>query len=319
MVDREAPLRVAEKVTAELRKVVVGQDEVVRQLLVALLAGGHVLLEGVPGLAKTLTARAMARALSLEFRRIQFTPDLMPADVIGTRVFDPRDLTFRTERGPIFANVILADEINRTPPRTQAALLEAMEEEQVTIAGESHPLPSPFLVIATQNPLEYEGTYPLPEAQLDRFLLKIVAGYPSEREEVEILSRHRGGFHPRDLARAGVEAVVGAEELQACRRAVAAVRVEEKVLEYAARIVRRTRDWPCLELGASPRASVAVVAGSRALAVLDGREFVTPDDVKAIALPALRHRIRVRPEAELEGIGPDDAIRQIVESVPVPR
>ncbi|MFO7172406.1 MAG: MoxR family ATPase [Bacillota bacterium] len=306
-------------VREQLQRVIAGQEEVIDQILVAVLVGGHVLLEGVPGLGKTLMVRALARALRVEFRRIQFTPDLMPADVIGTSVFDPREVTFRIRRGPIFTNLLLADEINRTPPRTQAALLEAMEEGQVTIDGESLPLPEPFLVFATQNPIEHEGTYPLPEAQQDRFLLKVLVPYPDEAAERQILQRHLEGFRARDLAAAGVEPVAGPEDLMAWREAVRQVTVAPALVDYVHTIVRATRQWSSLALGAGPRGGIALLAASQALAYLQGRSYVLPDDIQAMALPTLRHRVLLRPEAEVEGLTPDDALREVLAALPVPR
>ncbi len=308
-----------EKVQAELRKAIVGQEKVMEQLLVALLAGGHVLLEGVPGLAKTLLVRSLGQALGVKYRRIQFTPDLMPADVIGTSVFNPRELTFQVKQGPIFTNLLLADEINRTPPKTQAALLEAMEERQVTIDGQPFPLPDPFMVFATQNPIEFEGTYPLPEAQLDRFLMKVKIDYPAEDEERQILARHYQGFRAQELTEAGLEPVVDAGGLTELRQAHRTVTVEDKVLDYINAIVRTTRQWSSLAMGASPRGAVALLVASQSLALLRGRDFVVPDDVKEMTLPVLRHRILLRPEAEVEGVQTDQVLQQVLQSLPVPR
>jgi len=307
------------RVETELRKVIVGQDQVVEQLLVALLAGGHVLIEGVPGLAKTLMVRSLAQVLGIEFRRIQFTPDLMPADVIGTTVFNPKDLTFEVKRGPIFTNLLLADEINRTPPKTQSALLEAMEERHVTLDGQPYPLPQPFMVIATQNPIEYEGTYPLPEAQLDRFLMKVRIDYPAEDEERTILERHYQGFRAQELEQAGLEKVLDAGGLLALRAAHRRVTVEAKVLDYINHVVRATRNWSSLAVGASPRGAVALLVSSQSLALLRGRDYVVPDDVKEMARPVLRHRVLLRPEAEVEGVQADQVLEQILQSLPVPR
>lgn len=306
-------------VRAELAKVVVGQDPAVTGLLVALLCGGHVLLEGVPGVAKTLLVRALAAALDLRSTRIQFTPDLMPGDVTGSLVYDARTAEFSFHEGPVFTNLLIADEINRTPPKTQAALLEAMEERQVSVEGAPRALPDPFAVIATQNPVEYEGTYPLPEAQLDRFLLKLVLPTPSRGAEVEILTRHALGFDPHDLAGAGLRAVAGPADLAAGRAAVSRIGAHPLVLGYIADIAAATRRSPVLRLGVSPRGSVALLGAARAWAWLSGREYVTPDDVKALAQPVLRHRISLRPEAELEGTSAGAVLDTVLAAVPVPR
>jgi len=302
-------------VGAEVAKVVVGQDAIVDMILAAIAVAGHVLLEGVPGVAKTLLANAVARALGVEFRRVQFTPDMLPADVTGTMTLRGRELTFRP--GPVFTNVLLADEVNRTPPKTQAALLEAMQERQVTVEGEPRPLPDPFLVVATQNPIEYEGTYPLPEAQLDRFLVKLDVGYPSEEEEQALLRLEHRGVEPVGLA--DVRAVAGAADLRAVRDEVGATVVADEVIAYVAALVRRTRELPSVAVGASPRAGVHLLATSKAAARLAGRAFVTPDDVVAVAPDVLRHRLVLRPEAELERYRPEDAVATAVASVPVPR
>jgi MoxR-like ATPase len=304
-----------ERVAAQVTRVVVGQGEALDHLLVAGAVGGHVLLEGVPGVAKTLLARAWARALALEFRRVQFTPDMLPSDLTGTVTLRAGDLVFRP--GPVFTNVLLADEINRTPPKTQAALLEAMQEAQVSVDGASHPLPSPFLVVATQNPIEYEGTYPLPEAQLDRFLLKVDVGYPAAADEAAILALAHRGVRPAALDE--VEVAGGADELQAAQAEVDATTVTDEVAGYVVAVVRRTRELPSVALGASPRAAVHLLAAARAAARLAGRGFVTPDDVATMARPVLRHRLVLRPEAELERYRPDDAVAAALASVPVPR
>jgi MoxR-like ATPase len=309
----------AARIEAEIGKVVVGQRGPVGELLASLLAGGHVLLEGVPGVAKTLLAKALARALDLAFGRIQFTPDLMPSDILGTSVYRPATGTFELRRGPIFTEVLLADEVNRTPPKTQAALLEAMEERQVTLDGQRQPLPETFFVIATQNPVEYEGTYPLPEAQADRFLMKIRVDYPAADEETEILRRAAAGLDVHDLAAAGVAPVASREELAALRAAARTLVVSPQVLEYVAGLVRASRDLSRVRLGASPRAGVGLLACARARAALAGADWVRPEDVKAMAAPVLRHRLVLRPEAELEGAAPDDLVEELLQTVEVPR
>ena len=302
---------------AEVAKAVVGQDSVVSGLVIALLCRGHVLLEGVPGVAKTLLVRTLAAALSLDFKRVQFTPDLMPGDVTGSLVYDARTAEFEFREGPVFTNLLLADEINRTPPKTQAALLEAMEERQVSVEGAARALPDPFVVAATQNPIEYEGTYQLPEAQLDRFLLKLTVPLPPRDQEIAVLERHARGFDPRDLSQ--VKPVATAADLAAAREAVARVHVAPEVLGYIVDVARATRESPSLRIGVSPRGGTALLAAARAWAWLSGREYVTPDDVKALARPALRHRVQLRPEAELEGASPDGVLDGILASVPVPR
>jgi MoxR-like ATPase len=300
-------------------KVVVGQEGTISGIVVALLSRGHVLLEGVPGTAKTLLVKTLAAALDLETRRVQFTPDLMPSDLIGQVVYRQAEGTFTFREGPVFTNLLLADEVNRTPPKTQSALLEAMEERQVTVEGTAHALPEPFLVIATQNPIEYEGTYPLPEAQLDRFLFKLDVGYPSAAEEVDVLVRHDAGMDPHDIAAAGVRPVAGAADLAAGRAAVGRLRVEQPVLEYIVAVVRATRESPSLSLGVSPRGAASLLHAAKAWAWLSGRDYVTPDEVKAIAKPTLRHRLLVRPELELEGVTPDGVLDGVLATVPVPR
>jgi MoxR-like ATPase len=307
------------RLRAEVGKAVIGQSSTVSGLVIALLCAGHVLLEGVPGVAKTLMVRALAASLSLELKRVQFTPDLMPGDVTGSLVYDARTAQFSFAAGPVFTNLLLADEINRTPPKTQAALLEAMEERQVSTAGETRPLPDPFMVIATQNPIEYEGTYPLPEAQLDRFLLKLDVPLPPREDEVRVLQAHHAGFDPRDLAAAGVRPVAGAAELATARRAVRSVQAAPEVLAYVVDLARATRVSPSLSLGASPRGATALLATAKAWAWLSGRDYVTPDDVKSLARPTLRHRIAVRPEAELEGVTADAVLDSVLAAVPVPR
>ncbi|WP_116111504.1 AAA family ATPase [Amycolatopsis ruanii] len=304
---------------AEVGKAVVGNDAAVTGLIIALLCRGHVLVEGVPGVAKTLLVRALATALDLGTTRIQFTPDLMPVDVTGSIVYDSRSAEFSFREGPVFTNLLLADEINRTPPKTQSALLEAMEERQVSVDGRPRPLPDPFIVIATQNPVEYEGTYPLPEAQLDRFLLKLTVPLPAREDEIGVLARHAQGFDPRDLSAAGVRPVAGADQLAVARAAVAGVTVGPEVLGYIVDLCRATRAMPSVRLGVSPRGATALLAATRAWAWLSGRAFATPDDVKALARPALRHRLNLRPEAELEGATADGVIERVLATVPVPR
>jgi MoxR-like ATPase len=313
------PLAALSAVRVEVGKAVVGQDPVVTGLLIALLCQGHVLLEGVPGVAKTLLVRALAAALDLQSKRVQFTPDLMPGDVTGSLIYDARTARFEFREGPIFTNLLLADEINRTPPKTQAALLEAMGERQVSVEGAPRPLPEPFLVAATQNPVEYEGTYPLPEAELDRFLLKLTVAVPDREQEIGILARHAAGFDPRDLAAAGLHPVAGAADLAAARGVVSRVHVSTEVTGYIVDLCRATRQSPALLLGVSPRGATALLATSRAWAWLSGREYVTPDDVKALARPTFRHRVQLRPEAELEGSTADGILESVLASVPVPR
>ncbi len=302
--------------------VIAGQDEAIALSLATVLCGGHGLIEGVPGVAKTLIVKTLARVLGLGFRRVQGTPDMMPADILGTTVFQPpfgeRAGEFRFHPGPVFTQFLLADEVNRMPPRTQAALLEAMEERQVTADGETHELDRFFTVFATQNPVEFEGTYPLPEAQLDRFLLKIRVGYPSADDERTVLERHHAATEATGLADAPVEAVPFALVAQA-RREVRAVRVEPAIFAYLLGVVRRTREWPAISLGASPRASTSLLLMAKALAAREGRDFVVPDDVKEAAVPVLRHRLVLRPEAELEGLDPDRVVREVLQATPVPK
>ncbi|QOY92227.1 MoxR family ATPase [Paludibaculum fermentans] len=305
-------------VRGELSKVLIGQAEVVDQLLLVLACSGHALIEGEPGLAKTLAVKALARVCGLEFRRVQCTPDLMPADITGTNVFNLGTNSFDLHRGPIFTDLLLVDEINRTPPRTQSALLEAMEEGQASIDGVCHHLPPSFTVLATQNPIEFEGTYPLPEAQLDRFLLKIRIQYPSEAQEVEILSRYDQGFDPRRLQSMPLE-VLPEGLLSAARAEVAEVKVEPTLCSYAVSIVRRTRDWPAIALGASPRAAIGLFFVARALAAMDGRDYMLPDDIKTAALPVLRHRLMLKPDATLDGLTPDLVVQQVLSSVDIPQ
>jgi MoxR-like ATPase len=304
-----------ERLEAALSGVVLGQRHVLADLLTSFLARGHVLLEGVPGVAKTLTARTLAKALGLSFSRVQFTPDLMPSDVVGTSVFRPQDGGFHLVKGPIFTEVLVADEINRTPPKTQAALLEAMEERQVTIDGVTHPLPPHFFVVATQNPLELEGTWPLPEAQLDRFLMRVRVGYPDPAKELELLTRPQGAL----AALEKVSPVMTLEELKALQAAAAKVRCDESVCRYALALVRSTRESPKLKLGASPRAGLGLVAAAKARAALENRAFTTPDEVKAVAPSVLNHRLVVKAEAEVDGVTADDVIASLLDSIEVPR
>ena len=310
---------VARNIRAEVAKTISGQDVVIEQTLVAILANGHVLLEGVPGVAKTLLVRSLAKALDLTYGRVQFTPDLMPSDVLGTNVFDQKRSDFVLRKGPIFVNILLADEINRTPPKTQAALLEAMEERHVTIDGVAETLPPPFLVFATQNPIDFEGTYPLPEAQQDRFLMKVIVGYPDESHEIDVLRRHHAGFRPQNLEDAGIQPVVNLEELYALQTEVRNVTVEDKIFNYIYEIIKGTRNAQDILVGASPRAGIAMLNCSKAIAALRGRNFVIPDDVKELSLPILRHRVLLRPEAEVEGMSVDRVVRSVVEAQIVPR
>ncbi|HEX8142099.1 MAG TPA: MoxR family ATPase [Pyrinomonadaceae bacterium] len=308
-----------EHILTELRKVVVGQDEPIEQILVALLAEGHALIEGVPGTAKTLTVKTLSRIIGVGFSRIQFTPDLMPSDITGTNVFNVSTSDFTLRRGPIFTDILLADEINRTPPKTQAALLEAMEERQVTIDGEPYPLSPLFTVLATENPIEYEGTYPLPEAQLDRFLLKILLDYPEEQAERQVVANWDAGFNARRLELVDIRSLSEPDAISRCRMEVRNARMEPGVQHYVVEIVRRTRAHPSVLYGASPRASVALLLCTKALSALRGREFTTPDDVRDIARPVLRHRLALRAEAELDGATPDAVIADILQTVEVPR
>ncbi|HLJ84184.1 MAG TPA: MoxR family ATPase [Candidatus Eremiobacteraceae bacterium] len=302
-----------------LHEVVVGQESTIFALLVALLGGGHVLIEGVPGTAKTLLVRALALLMGADFRRIQFTPDLMPADVVGTTVFNPKSGEFSTRHGPIFTNLLLADEINRTPPKTQSSLLEAMEERQVTIDGVSAPLPPLFMVCATQNPVEYEGTYPLPEAQLDRFMVKSATGYPSREQELELLARSAAGFDAHELERAGVAAVTSVDEIAALRTDVRAIHLSEGLRAYVYDIVAGTRNAADLTLGASPRAGLHLLLAAQAAAAIDDRDYATPDDVKDAAPVVLSHRLIVRPEAEVEGVTATAIVERVLQAVPVPK
>jgi MoxR-like ATPase len=302
----------------EMSKVVVGQDELRNQCVVALLCRGHVLLEGVPGIAKTLTVKALSRLMRLGFQRVQCTSDLMPADIVGTNILNMATSAFQLHQGPVFTDLLLVDEVNRMPPRTQAALLECMEEHQVTIDGKTYPLSQYFTVFATQNPIEFEGTYPLPEAQLDRFLLKLRVTYPAVKDEVQLLANVQNGFESRELEKMNLTPIAPGL-LEQAQQEVKSVTVQEALFSYIVQIARRTRDWPSLSLGASPRAAVSLMAVSKAFAAMDGRDYVIPDDVKASARPVLRHRIMLRPEADLEGITPDQVLEDVLRAVEVPK
>ncbi|MPZ10639.1 MAG: AAA domain-containing protein [Kiloniellaceae bacterium] len=317
--DIEPIQTVCARVREQVRKIVVGQDAALDLMLVALLSEGHVLLEGVPGTAKTLLAQSFASSLSLDFGRIQFTPDLMPGDVLGTNLFNFQTSDFRLTKGPIFTQVLLADEINRTPPKTQAALLQAMHERDITIDGQTHSLGDDFMVIATQNPIEQQGTYPLPEAQLDRFLFKHILDYPSRDEERAIVARHGHRTVMPELASFGLEAVADAAALAVARRTIADLRLSGELIDYIVDIVRATREHESLEFGASPRSANMIATASRAYAAMQGRDYVIPDDVKFITLPALRHRVVLAPGAEIEGLQADAVLHQVLEQIPAPR
>jgi len=310
---------IVQRLREEIGRAIVGQEAVVEQVLACTLAGGHVLLEGVPGLGKTLLVKALAKTFSGDFSRIQFTPDLMPADVMGHAVFDQREQTFSVRKGPVFTHLLLADEINRAPAKTQSALLEAMQERQVTIEGEGHVLAAPFMVLATQNPLESEGTYPLPEAQLDRFLIKAQIAYPSEKEETAMLLAVTQDRVGDGLEVAQVRTLIKPETLVALQQLVARIRVDETVANYAVRMVRATRQWPGVSVGAGPRGSIALIRLARAMALMGGRDYATPDDIKRASLPVLRHRIALSPESELDGLSADDVLAALIESVAAPR
>jgi len=305
------------KIREEVGKVLVGQEQMVDLIIAAILADGHVLIEGVPGVAKTLTAKLVSKVISVKFSRIQFTPDLMPSDVLGTSIYNVKNSAFEFKAGPIFSNIVLIDEINRAPAKTQAALFEVMEERQVTVDGTTYALAPPYIVVATQNPIEHEGTYRLPEAQLDRFLFKIQVTYPSFEQEVSILTGHHQRKNSQPLT--GVTAVLSADEIRSYREVVRQIHVENNVLRYIAQIIHETRNSPALFLGASPRASVAILNATKAYAALNGRDFVTPEDVKVIALPVLRHRVILTPDKEMEGVTTDDVVKQIVDKIEVPR
>ncbi len=310
---------IVQRMRDEIRSAVIGQQAVIDQVLACSLAGGHVLIEGVPGLGKTLLVKALAKTFAGDFSRIQFTPDLMPADVMGHAVFDIKNQTFSVRKGPVFAHLLLADEINRAPAKTQSALLEVMQERQVTIEGESYALAPPFMVLATQNPLENEGTYPLPEAQLDRFLIKVRIGYPSEQEEELMLQLVTRGRVGDALEVSQVATLVKPDTIVALQQLVARIRVDEAVAAYAVRLVRATRDWPGIAIGAGPRGCIALVRLARAMALMAGRDYVTPDDIKTASLPVLRHRIAVSPESELDGLTSDDLLAGLIEEIAAPR
>ncbi len=315
----EPAFAAAERVGAQIGRALVGQREVVRHVLMALLAGGHVLLEGVPGLGKTLLVRALAKTFGGTFARIQFTPDLMPSDVTGHALYDLKSQEFRVRRGPVFTHLLLADEINRAPAKTQAALLEVMQEGQVSIEGQSFELPRPFMVLATQNPIEQEGTYPLPEAQLDRFLLKVLIRYPEAGEEADLVRRVTSGQIGDALDVSSVDCVLTAAGLDSLRARVAETALDDRIVDYAVRLVRATREWPGIALGAGPRGSIALIRAARAAAVLAARDYVIPDDIKAVALPALRHRVALAPELDMEGKSGDEVLRALLERVDAPR
>jgi MoxR-like ATPase len=306
-----------EAVRLQIKKIIVGQDEMVKLIIAALLADGHVLIEGVPGVAKTLTAKLVAKSLSVHFSRIQFTPDLMPSDVLGTPVFNPREATFEFKKGPLFSNVVLIDEINRAPAKTQAALFEVMEEKQVTVDGKTYPMQAPFMVLATQNPIEQEGTYRLPEAQLDRFLFKVVVPYPSEQEEFEILTQFHQMGHADVLS--AIQPVIRGEQIVSIRKQVKSLVIEEKLLQFIARLTHQTRNHKSIYLGASPRASLAIMNAAKAIAAISGRDFVTPEDILYVVPPVLRHRIILAPDKEMEGVTEDQVIRQIIQTMDIPR
>jgi MoxR-like ATPase len=303
----------------EINRAVVGQDDVVDQTLQAFLSGGHVLIEGVPGLGKTLMVVALSKAIGGDFKRIQFTPDLMPADVMGHAIYEGTDGGFRVRKGPVFTNLLLADEINRAPAKTQSALLEAMQERQVSIEGDTYPLPGPFMTLATQNPVEQDGTYPLPEAQLDRFLYKVQIDYPGESEEFDIVERVTGDRVGHTFKTSDVRQVIEIDQAEQLQQMCAQVSVDRRIIEYAVRLVRATRDWAGLDAGAGPRAAIASVRGARAAALMQGRDHVLPDDIQRVAIPAMRHRVKLAPEVEIDRIPPEDILREIIDDVDVPR
>ena len=308
-----------EQIKEEVQKVIVGQEEMIEQAMVGLIAGGHILLEGVPGVAKTLLVKTLAKVVSLDTKRIQFTPDLMPADITGTKIFNMQTREFEVKKGPIFTNLLLADEINRTPPKTQAGLLEAMAEETVTIEGEMMALDAPYMVFATQNPLEYEGTYPLPEALLDRFLMKVLIDYPTAKEEAAVLMRHHQGFDEKHLENQDIKTVFTKEQIIALRNQMESIKVEESLIKYMVDLVQETRHNPMLEVGSSPRGGIALLKSTKALALLKGRDYVMPEDIKAMYLPVLRHRVTIKAELELEGAKVDQVLKNILAKVDVPR
>jgi len=316
-VDLSALSEQVKKIKQEIGKIIIGQERMIDLLITAILADGHVLIEGVPGVAKTLTAKLLAKIIAIDFSRIQFTPDLMPSDVLGTSVYNLKTSEFEFKAGPIFSNLVLIDEINRAPAKTQAALFEVMEERQVTVDGHTHKMKNPYLVMATQNPIEQEGTYRLPEAQLDRFLFKIVVNYPGFDEEVEILTKHHGRLGALPVLE--VNAILSADQIELMRRFSNQVHVELNLVKYIAQIVQETRNNPMLFLGASPRASIAILSSAKAYAVINGRDFVSPEDIKLVALPVLRHRIVLSPEKEMEGVSADEAVNMIINKVEVPR
>lgn len=303
----------------EVSKVVVGQYELIEQLVVAMLTGGHVLLEGVPGLAKTLAARTLAKTVKADFKRVQFTPDLMPADITGTKVYDANTGSFYLKKGPLFTNILLADEVNRTPPKTQAALLEAMEEKSITIDGETNRIADPFMVVATQNPVEYEGTYPLPEAQLDRFMMKLMVDYVPQKFENMLLEKYNSGFNVKEPESIDVNAVCDFEDIKRCREEIMTVKVESSIINYITSLTRASRNSPSLLLGASPRASISLLLLAKTFAAMQGRNYVTPEDIKDLVLPALRHRVILKPEAGIDGLKTDDILKSILNKVEVPR
>ncbi|MDP7422509.1 MAG: MoxR family ATPase [bacterium] len=319
MIDIAKVKETSNRLKTEVKKVIVGQDEVIDLILQAMLIRGHILLEGVPGTAKTLTVKTLAHSIGIGFRRLQMTPDLMPSDIVGTNIYDMKTCAFKVQKGPIFTDFVLADEINRAPAKTQSAMLECMEERQVTIEGTRFALSPIFMVLATMNPLEYEGTYPLPEAQLDRFIFKILVPYPDTREENSILDRFEEGFRADEFKKVGIERVTDTDEILQCQEGIRLVKTKDSIIEYITDIVRSTRSWKDLLVGGGPRASIGLLLSSKAVALMDGRDYVTPDDVKKMVYPVLRHRIILKPEAEIEGISPDECLDAILTQVKVPR